>query len=117
MIGAMTGRTVAVDPALVARQQPVERGHEIDVGAGSELHDHHPRGGVRDEDGQEAVAFSGDETLAGVGQIEDAAPIAGLDGELGRLHARKTTGWPRYGKKLRMASRSRDGSPFTGADS
>lgn len=117
MIRSVAGRSVAMDPSLVTGQKPVERPHEIHVRAGAELQDDDPGRGVRNEDGQQAVLLSGDEPSAGIRQVEDAAPIAGLDRELGGLHARKTTGLRTYGKKLRMASRSREGRPFAGADS
>ena len=41
-----------IEPVL-AREQPVERVHQVVVGTGADLHDDKPRRRVRHEDGQQ----------------------------------------------------------------
>jgi len=100
---------MAVQP-LLARQQPVERGDQVGIGAGPDLDDHDPRGGVRDEDREEAVAAGrcrrGERGAVG-GQVDQPAVVPGPN--------RQLTGV--YGKMLRKASRSRPSPPPAGADS
>ena len=84
----MSRRPVAVAVgSLVAREQPIEDVDEVIVGAGPGLHDHEPGGGVRHEHVEQAVPGAGHELRAFPGDVEDAPPPAGMDGELGGLHA------------------------------
>ena len=85
MVGAVAGRAVAVPPAVVARQEPVEGLERVVVGARAELQDHEPRGRVRHEDRQEPVAARpaslGNEPPAGAGQVGEPALRPGPDGQ------------------------------------
>jgi len=47
MIRTVAGRTVAMNPPIVARQQPIERGHQVRVGPGPQLDDDDAGGRVR----------------------------------------------------------------------
>ena len=111
MVGAMPGRAVAMPVGpLDARQQAIQGGHQVVVGAGPDLDHDEARGRVRDEDRQEPVAAIGclgDERRACRGQVVQAAAAPGPDRQLARL----------YGKMLRIASRSRPSPPPAGADS
>ena len=99
---------VSVQPVL-AWQQPVERVDEVVVGTGPDLDDDEPGGGMRDEDGQQAIPCVdvGQERGAGGGQVGQAARRTGPDRELASV----------YGKMLRSASRIRPSPPIAGADS
>ena len=55
MIGAVPGAAVRVAPSIIARQEPVESREDVGLGARAELHDDHPRRGVRDEHREQAV--------------------------------------------------------------
>ena len=125
MVGAVAGRAVAVAPAVVARQEPVERVEEVGVGAGPDLDDDEAGRGVRDEDGQQPVAAVG-----GLGDearrpaVRSARPRdgPGPDGQLARVHGVVTVrgrGDSRraYGKMLRRAARKRAMTPPPGAES
>ena len=111
VIRAVAGRAVAVavQPVL-ARQQSIERGEQVVVGAGADLDDDEARGRVRDEDRQEAVAAGG-RVAANAAQSPVRStrprpwPVRTV--ELARV----------YGKMLRIASRSRPRPPPAGADS
>jgi hypothetical protein len=94
---------------ILARQQSIERVDEVVVGAGPELDDHQPGGGMRDEDREQAIGRLdvGQERGAGGGQVGQAACRTGPDRELASL----------YGKMLRSASRIRPSPPMAGADS
>ena len=83
VIGPVARRAVAMDPAIVARQEPVQRRHQVRVGTGAQLHDDEAGRGMRHEDVEQAVALAGHEFLAGPGQVEQAAAPGGLDGQLG----------------------------------
>jgi len=110
MVGAVARRAMAVLPAIVAWQEPVERVEGILVGTGPELHDHEARRGVRHEDREQAVAAGGmfrDEPPARCGQVGEASVGTRSDREPERL----------YGKMLRRASRRRPSPPIAGADS
>lgn len=75
MIGTVAGRAVAVPPAIVAWQQPVESVHGVVVRSGVELDDHDPGRRMGHEDRQETIsptAALGDEPTAGAGQIGEA---------------------------------------------
>jgi hypothetical protein len=101
--------TVAI-AAIVARQQPVEGGHEIVVRAGADLSHDDARGRVRHEDVEQAVGVRpdlGDEARAGRRQVEESPARPGPDGQLALV----------YGKIDRRASRSRPRLPNAGADS
>jgi hypothetical protein len=104
----VTGRavTVPVHP-VVARQESIERRHEILVRARTDLDDDEPGGRMRDEDREQPVRLGRDEAVARRGQVEQAARGARPDGELERP----------YGKMLRSASRIRPSPPPTGVDS
>lgn len=81
------------------------------------------------EDNEQPIGFTGDEPGASVGKVNQAAVVTRLDGQLGCLHwsepspARRPGHGPPilttlpYGKRLRRASRTRDGRPPAGADS
>ena len=104
MVGAVTGRAMAVAvPAIVARQQPVERGQQVVVRAGADLDDDEAGRGVRHEDRQQPVlgVDVGEERGALGGEIRQAAARAGPDGQLAGV----------YGKMLRSASRRRPRPP------
>ena len=75
----MTGRAVAVAPAIVARQELVERRHQVRVRTSTQFHDHDPGRGVGHEDVEQAVAFPGDELSALTRDVEQTAPRAGVD--------------------------------------
>lgn len=110
MIGAVTRRPMTVDPTIVPRQQPIEGGQGVVIGAGAELQDCQTGRRVWHEDGQEAVpspAPLGDEPPAGRRQVGEAPLGPGPDLEPDAL----------YGKMLRRASRSRPIPPIAGADS
>ena len=113
MVRAVTGRAVPVAVGtLHARQKTIERRHQVVVRARADLDDDDTRGGMRDEDREEAVAPAvlgrlGDERLAGTGEVVQPAAAPRADRQLARL----------YGKMLRIASRSRPSPPPTGADS
>ena len=99
MVGAVSRRPVAVAVgSLVAWEQPIEDVDEIVVGAGSRLQDHEPGGGVRHEHVEQAVPDAGNELRAFPSDVEDAPPPAGMDGELGRLHASLSACRPAAGK-------------------
>ena len=68
--------------------------HQVDVGARAELHDHDAGRGMGHEDVEQAVALAGDEVGALARQVEQPAPAAGVDGDLGALH-----GDAAYGKQ------------------
>ena len=106
----MARRPVPVPVApVVARQQPVERIHEVVVGSGADLDDDDAGRRVGHEDGQQPIPSPdvGDERRAGGGQVRQAARRAGPDRELPGV----------YGKMLRRASRMRPRPPIAGADS
>ena len=69
MVGAVTGRSVAVAPAAVAREQVVERLEQIGVGARSQLHDHEAGGRVWHVDAEQPIPLALDERGAGAGQV------------------------------------------------
>ena len=79
--GARSGRTWSAPwPAEPWRwrhrsscgSEPLERGEQVVVGSGAELHDHDAGRGVRHEDRQQAVAGAGHEPLAFLGDVEAA---------------------------------------------
>jgi len=111
MIGAVAGRAMAVPvETLLAREQPIESGHQVVVRPGADLHDDETRRGVRHEDREQPVFAGGRvgrECDALSGQVEQPSPVPGPDGQFARL----------YGKMLRIASRSRPRPPPAGADS
>ena len=111
MVGAVALGAVPVTiEALLPGEDAIEGGHEVLVGAGPDLDDHHARCRVRNEDREEAVATLGDliDEPDAVGRKVDQTPAAPRpDGQLARL----------YGKMLRSASRSRPSPPPAGADS
>jgi hypothetical protein len=111
VIGAVARRavTMAVQP-LLARQESVQRGEQVGIGARPDLDDDDARGGVRDEDRQETVTAGRRrrcERGAVAGQVDQAAVVAGPDRQLAGV----------YGKMLRKASRRRPRPPPAGADS
>jgi hypothetical protein len=97
-----------VQPVL-ARQQPIERVDQVVIGPGPDLDDDEPGGGMRDEDGEQAIGRLdvGQERGTGGRQVGQAACRTGPDRELASL----------YGKMLRSASRIRPSPPMAGADS
>jgi hypothetical protein len=101
---------VAMPPAIVSRQDPVEGGEQVGIGAGAELHDHQPRGCVGNEHREQTVApvrRPGSKPRALGGEVVEAGGGAGPDGDLRGV----------YGNMLRTASRSRPNTPAAGADS
>lgn len=110
VIGAVPGRAVAMAPALIARQEPVQRGESVVVRAGPQLQDRQARGGMGHEHRKQPIAACralGDEPSAGSRQVAEATRVTGRDSELKRL----------YGKIDRRASRIRPRPPIAGADS
>lgn len=110
MVGAVTGRSVAVAvKALLAGQQSIESVHEVVVRPRPDLDDHEPGRRMRHEDGQQPVdrVDVGEEGRAGGRQVGQAPGGAGADAELAGV----------YGKMLRRASRIRPTPPPAGADS
>jgi len=76
VVGAMAGRAVTVPPAIVPRQEPIERVDCVVVGAGPELQDHEPGRRVRHEHREEpaaAVRMLGDEPPAGAREVGEPA--------------------------------------------
>lgn len=65
MVRAVPWGAMAVDPAIVPRQESVQGVEQIDVGAGPKLDDDKPGGCMRDEDAQQPVALTLDEPGAG----------------------------------------------------
>ncbi len=117
VIGAVAGRAVAVAPAVVAGQEPVERLDRVLLGARPELDDHEARGRVRHEHREQpvpALGGIGGEPGAGRGEVGEAAVAPGADLELDRAHGQEGLG---YGKIERIASRMRPMPPPPGADS
>ena len=111
MVRAVARRAVTVAVgALDARQQSVERGHQVVVGARPDLDDDKAGGRMRDEDREEAITVLGSlggEGRAGRGQVVQPAAAPRADRQLAGL----------YGKMLRIASRSRPRPPPAGTDS
>lgn len=111
MVRAVARRAVPVAiPAVLTRQYPVQRIHEVVVRTGTDLEDDQTGRGVRDEDGKQAITVAGDvgqERGTGRGQVGQAAGGTGPNRELAGL----------YGKMLRRASRTRPRPPPAGADS
>lgn len=107
VIGPVTGRAVAMAPAVVARQDLVKSDQQVVVAAAAQLHHDQAGGGMWHEDDQQAVTLAGDELGALGRDVERTAPRAGLDAELG----------PLYGNNPRSQSRNRPTTPGTGADS
>ena len=48
-----------MDPSVVTGQQPIERFHQVRLASGTQFHDHHASGGVRDKYVQETVLVGG----------------------------------------------------------
>ena len=87
VVRAMAGAAMPVDPAIVAREQPIERLHEVLLRSRPELHDDDPAGRVRHEHVEQPVARAGDEALALARQVEQPAAPPGVDRQLERLHS------------------------------
>lgn len=82
VVAAVPGAAVAVLPAVVGREEGVQGGEEVVVAAGARLQDRDTRGGVGDEEIEEAVAAGRDlpeEGLAVSGQVHDPLPGTGGD--------------------------------------
>ena len=77
MVGAVARRAMAVLPAIVAWQEPVERVEGILIGTGPELDDHKPGRRMRDEDVEQSVTLAVDEAGAGRGQVGETRLMAG----------------------------------------
>lgn len=90
VVGAVPGGAVVVEVAVVAGEQPLERGHEIVLRAAGGLHEGHARGGVGREDVDEPVASSATEGAHLVGDVDDL-PIGGVDLDFGPLHGSSST--------------------------
>jgi hypothetical protein len=56
MIGAVAPGAVAMRVAIVFRQEPLQRLLQVQLGAGTRLHQRQPRSGMREEDVEEPVA-------------------------------------------------------------
>ena len=110
MVRAVPRRSVLVPPPVVARQQRVERGHEVVVRPGAELDDHDTGGGMGHPDVEQPVAARGsvaEKPLAVGCEVEEAA--AGPGPDLEQLGSQ--------GKMERIASRTRPSAPSAGTDS
>jgi hypothetical protein len=110
MVGAVARRAVAVTPAVVSWQEPVERGHRVVVRTGTQFHDREPGRGMRHEHRQQPVATVGvlsDEPPASAREVGEPTLPARPDRQLDAV----------YGKMLRSASRIRPKPPIAGADS
>jgi hypothetical protein len=70
---------VLVLPAVVGRQQVVQRGEQVVVGAGTGLEDRDARGGVRHEHVQQPVVLALHERGAVPGQVVHHLARAGVD--------------------------------------
>lgn len=94
---------------LVPRQQPIQCRQEVGIRTGSDLDDHEPGRGVRDEQRQQSVlgVDVAQERGALAGQVRQPALRTRPDREVAGV----------YGKMLRSASRSRPRPPRAGADS
>ena len=93
MVRAVSRRPVPVAPAVVAREEALDRREEILLRSGAELHDHQSGRRVRDEDDEQAVSLTRDEALAHRREVEHAAAAAGLNADLARLHGASLL-WP-----------------------
>ena len=110
MVRPVPCRTVPVPVSrLLAGQQAVERGEQVGIRAGADLHDHQAGGGMGNEDRQQPVTRPDvvEEGRAVAREIGQPASRAGPDGQVASV----------YGKKLLRASRSRPRPPLAGADS
>jgi hypothetical protein len=99
-----------VAPAIVARQQRVERGNEVVVGARAELDDDHAGRRMWHPHVEQPVPATGgirQEPLAVACEVEE--PAAGPGPDLEELRSQ--------GKMDRMASRTRPSAPSAGTDS
>ena len=87
MIGAVPGGSVRVPPSIVTRQEPIESREDVGLGPGTELRDDHRRGGMRDEDREQAVGRIdlGQEPRALVGDVDEGRLPPGVERDLSRL--------------------------------
>lgn len=110
MIRAVAGRSVTMPvDGVVTRQEAIEGGHQVGIGAGADLEDDQTGRGMRNEDRKQAVARpdSIEKRSARPGEIRQAAIRARPDRDFAAV----------YGKMLRRASRRRPRPPRAGADS
>ena len=105
MVRAMAGRSVAVAPATVARQQVVQRLEQVGVRPRAQLHDHEAGSGVRHIDAEQPVPLPLDERSASPGEVGKRRVGTRADRELDGLQ----------GKIERSASRIRPSPPIAGA--
>jgi len=87
MIGAVTGRSVAMAPAIVSGEQRVERSQQVDIGAGSRFKDRHSTGRVRHEHVDEAISPPCTEGRDPPGDVEDRRTITRDNVDEDRVHA------------------------------
>ena len=110
MVGAMAARAMAMAPAVVAWEEPVEGGQRVVIGAGAELEDHQAGRRVRHEHREQPIpspGVLGNEPPAGHAEVGEPPLGSRPDLESQRL----------YGKIERSASRNRPRPPLAGADS
>src|ERR1035437_668745 len=88
VVGAVALRAVAVHPAVVPREHPVEARHQVGLRPGAEFHDDQT-GGMRHEHGEKPISLTGDEPGALLGQVVQAASPPRPDRQAGRLHRRE----------------------------
>src|ERR1035437_3661854 len=121
VVGAVALRAVAVHPAVVPREHPVEARHQVGLRPGAEFHDDQT-GGMRHEHGEKPTSLTGDEPGALLGQVVQASLPPRPDRQLGRLHLReeapyrvantgKTPHRRRRLKPGRLARRKTPGAP------
>lgn len=65
--------------AVVPRQHGVDRIHQVVVATGSGLHHRNSCGRMRNEDVEQAVTLSCDESNSIGCEIENTSPVSGLD--------------------------------------
>jgi len=95
---------MAVAPAVVPWQETVERGEEVLLRAGTQLHDQDARRGMGGEDDEQAVTFAGHESRAGLRQVGQPVAagadfdLSGLQGKSPRTQDRTRRTPPREGE-------------------
>ena len=92
VIRAVARRSVAVPPAVVARQEPIQRIHDVGVGAAAELRHHQARGRVWREDVQQPIGAGGrlaHEVGQGAGEVDQSSAVPGRDAQLAGVHRQR----------------------------
>src|SRR6266851_3623664 len=83
VVGAVAGRSVAVDVTVVPWQQEAKALEEVLVAARAEFHHHEAGGGMGDRDVDQAIALALEERRHVAGDVEDGRAVPG--GELDPL--------------------------------